>query len=137
MNPLIMKIISCFYRSFVSFPNPLRLSGAALSCIAYPWWSTRSTARVHPASTRHPSGETPPGIGCQLLLEHRCPEARPRRALTACSASRSSSSTRQQSHEAPPLIGNCLMGPGKPLLTISLLILCVAVGGWSLSQLTA
>ena len=90
------------------------LSGAAPSSTAFPWWSTKSTARVHPASTRHLSGETPPGIGCPQLQEHSYPEAHPRRALTACSASRFSSSTRQLSHGAPPLIESCQMGPGKP-----------------------
>lgn len=88
------------------------LSGAAPSSIAYPWWSTKSTARVHPANTRHPSGETPPGIECPQLLDHLYPGARLRRALIACSASRSSSSTRQPSHEAHPLIGSCQMGLG-------------------------
>lgn len=107
---LTFNLLLCF------LPHPLCLSGAAPSCTASPWWSTRSTARGHPASTRRPSGETPPGIGCPLLLEHPYPEARPRRALTACSASRSSSSTRQLSHEAPPLIGSCQTGPGKPSL---------------------
>lgn len=64
-------------------------------------------------STRHPSGETPPGIGCLPLLVHLYPEARPRRVLIACSASRSSSSTRQRSHGAPPLTGSYQMGPGQ------------------------
>ena len=105
---LTVNLLLCF----LPHPPP-SLSRAAPSSTAYPWWSTRLTARVHPASTRHPSGETPPGTGCPQLLEHLYPEARPRRALTACSANRSSSSTRRLSREAHPLIGSCQMDPGK------------------------
>lgn len=87
--------------------------GAVPNFTGYRWWSTRSTARASLVSTRRPSEETPPGIGCLQLQGRLCPGARPLRVLTACSASRSSSSTRQLSHEALPLIGSCQMAPGK------------------------
>lgn len=95
------------------FPCQSSLSGAAPNFIEYRWWSTRWTARERPVSTRRPSGETPPGTGCRLLPDRLCPEARPLRAPTDCSASRSSSSTRQLFHVAPPLIGNYQMAPGR------------------------
>lgn len=103
---------------FLPYPP---FSGAAPSSTAYLWWSTRSTARVHPVSTRRPSGETPPGIGCPQLRGNLYPGARPLRAPTACSASRSSNSTKQLSREAPPSIGSYQMGPGKLSLLCALL----------------
>lgn len=113
--------ISCLKKKTFSSPTsllptvnlPVFFTGAARSSTAYPWWSTRWTARVHPASTRRPSGETPPGTGCPQRLGRRSPEARPRRVPTACSASRSCSSTRRPSRAAPPSTGSCPMGPGK------------------------
>lgn len=92
---------------------PVFLAGAARSSTAYPWWSTRWTARVLPASTRRPSGGTPPGTGCPRRPGRHSPEARPRRVPTACSASRSCSSTRRPSRGAPPSTGSCPTAPGE------------------------
>lgn len=91
-------------------------SEAAPSFTGYQWWSIRWTARVRPASIRPLSGETQPGIGCPQPLVRLCPEARPLRVQTGCSASRSSSSTRRRSLEAPPSIGSCQTAPGSQRL---------------------
>lgn len=92
-------------------------SEAAPSSTGYRWWSIRWTARVRPASTRPPSGETPPGIGCPQPPVRLCPEARPLRVQTGCSASRSCSSTRRRSLAAPPLTGSCQTAPGSRRLS--------------------
>lgn len=113
------------------FPLAPLFSGAAPSSTAYLWWSTRWTARVRRASTRRPSGEIPPGIACPRLPE-RYPEARPLRAPTACSVSRSSSSTRQLSREAPPLTGSCQMGPGAHFSPLHLSSVVCSCPNWHL-----
>ncbi len=89
----------------------LCLSGDVQSCTASLWWSISWTVKERPASTRHPSRETPPGTVCPPAAS-LFPADPPRRVPIACRASRSSSTLRPPSHAAPLSTGSCRMDPG-------------------------
>lgn len=103
-----MSFADYLWTLFSRFP-----SGAVRSFTGYLWLSTSWTARGRPASTRRPSGEIPPGTECPQPLGPLYRAAPPLRAPTACSASRSCSSTRRPFHGAHPSIESCPTAPGR------------------------
>lgn len=102
--------------SALSTPRPslLGFTEGVRSSAGSPWWSTSSTARAPPVSTRPPSGGTPHGTECPRPPCSPCPgPPRCPARLTGCSASRCSHRPRPPSHAAPPLTGSCPTAPGK------------------------